>query len=635
MTNQNTSEILIVEDNAINLKTLSAIITIAGYVVRQAVDGESALRRIEEKHPDIILLDISIPGINGIEVCRRLKQNPLTFEIPIIFLSGKDEIEIKVSAFEAGGADYITKPFHPVEVLSRIKTHLEMSRKISDLKKAQETLRESEEKFQNLFNNAEVGMFRSRLDGSMLLDLNDKYLSILGSAREETIGKPSTILWADPKEREEMVKTLTAKGHVDELEFRLIKKDGSIIDCLTSLRLYPDQGILVGSIMDITERKRMEKELQNARKLESLGVLAGGIAHDFNNLMGGIFGYIDLALEDCEDPKISRYLAKTMNTIERARGLTQQLLTFSKGGSPVRKLDDLFPFIQETVQFALSGSNVSCGFTVAENLWSSNFDKNQIGQVIDNIVINAQQAMPSGGAIEISAENISFTEKKHPALANGEYVRISIKDHGVGIPQEILPRIFDPFYTTKTKGHGLGLATCYSIVNRHGGCIDVESQPGKGSVFHMYLPAEKDPAPKAKAAEIVKHKGSGTFLVMDDQEVIRETIGDMLTSLGYTVVYRENGSNAVDFVKTETAARRKISAMMFDLTVPGGMGGKEAIPEIRKLCPKTPVFVASGYAEDPIMADPKAYGFTASICKPFRKADLVKLLNANMKKKGS
>jgi PAS domain S-box-containing protein len=628
-------EILIVEDNAVNLITLLQIIKTAGYRVRNAVDGDKALAAIAEKHPDLVLLDILIPGVNGIDVCKRLKENPLTFEIPIIFLSGKDEIEIKVSAFEAGGADYITKPFHPVEVLSRIKTHLEMSRKISDLKKAQETLRESEEKFRNLFNNAEVGMFRSRLDGSMLLDLNDKYLSILGSAREETIGKPSTILWADPKEREEMVKTLTAKGHVDELEFRLIKKDGSIIDCLTSLRLYPDQGILVGSIMDITERKRMEKELQNARKLESLGVLAGGIAHDFNNLMGGIFGYIDLALEDCEDPKISRYLAKTMNTIERARGLTQQLLTFSKGGSPVRKLDDLFPFIQETVQFALSGSNVSCGFTVAENLWSSNFDKNQIGQVIDNIVINAQQAMPSGGAIEISAENISFTEKKHPALANGEYVRISIKDHGVGIPQEILPRIFDPFYTTKTKGHGLGLATCYSIVNRHGGCIDVESQPGKGSVFHMYLPAEKDPAPKAKAAEIVKHKGSGTFLVMDDQEVIRETIGDMLTSLGYTVVYRENGSNAVDFVKTETAARRKISAMMFDLTVPGGMGGKEAIPEIRKLCPKTPVFVASGYAEDPIMADPKAYGFTASICKPFRKADLVKLLNANMKKKGS
>ena len=234
-----------------------------------------------------------------------------------------------------------------------------------------------------------------------------------------------------------MVKTLTAKGHVDEMECRLKKKDGSIIDCLTSLRLYPDQGVLEGSIIDITERKRMEKELQNAQKLESLGVLAGGIAHDFNNLMGGIFGYIDLALEECDDPKISRYLAKTMNTIERARGLTQQLLTFSTGGSPIRKLDDLFPFIQETVQFALSGSNVSCGFKVAKDLRSCNFDKNQIGQVIDNIVINAQQAMPSGGAMEISAENISFTEKKHPALSGGEYVRISIKDHGVGIPKEI------------------------------------------------------------------------------------------------------------------------------------------------------------------------------------------------------
>ena len=351
-------EILIVEDNAVNLITLLQIIKTAGYRVRNAVDGDKALAAIAEKHPDLVLLDILIPGVNGIDVCKRLKENPLTFEIPIIFLSGKDEIEIKVSAFEAGGADYITKPFHPVEVLSRIKTHLEMSRKISDLNKAQhallenekrfrilfenstdalmtleppdwlfvsgnnatlgifgakneqefisfppwelspplqpdgrdskesaremietamlkgfhsfewthkrinseefpatvlltrmeldgknfllatvrditerkhyeEALRASEEKFKDLFNNAEVGMFRTMLDGSMLLDLNDKYLSILGSTREETIGKPSTILWADPKEREEMVKTLTAKGHVDELEFRLIKKDGS------------------------------------------------------------------------------------------------------------------------------------------------------------------------------------------------------------------------------------------------------------------------------------------------------------------------------------------------------------------------------------------------------------------------
>jgi PAS domain S-box-containing protein len=630
MTNQNTSEILIVEDNAINLKTLSAIITIAGYVVRQAVDGESALRRIEEKHPDIILLDISIPGINGIEVCRRLKQNPLTFEIPIIFLSGKDEIEIKVSAFEAGGADYITKPFHPVEVLTRIKTHLEMSRKVKDLKNAHAELRKSEEKFRSLFENAQVGMFRSRLDGSMLLDLNDKYLSILGSTREETIGKPSTLLWADPKEREDMVKTLTAKGRVDEFECRILKKDGTVIDCLTSLRLYPDQGILEGSIMDITERKQMEKELQKTQKLESLGILAGGIAHDFNNLMGGIFGYIDMALEECNDPKISKYLAKTMNTIDRARSLTQQLLTFAKGGTPIRTIDDLFPFVQENTHFALSGSTVSCTFTIQENLWPCNFDKNQIGQVIDNIVINAQQAMPGGGTIEMSAENVSFKEKKHPALSLGDYVRISIKDHGIGIPKEIMPRIFDPFYTTKTKGHGLGLATCYSIVNRLGGCIDVESEPGKGSVVHVFLPASSDASSPAAENRRAKHLGAGTFLVMDDKEEMRDTMTDMLNSMGYSAVCTANGREAIDFAAKEVDAHRKIAGMIFDLTIPGGMGGKEALSEIRKLCAETPVFVASGYAEDPVMSNPMEFGFTASICKPFKKTELAKLLNTYM-----
>ncbi|HMD67988.1 MAG TPA: PAS domain S-box protein, partial [Chitinivibrionales bacterium] len=228
-------------------------------------------------------------------------------------------------------------------------------------------------------------------------------------------------------------------------------------------------------------RKALEDQLNQKQKLDSLGVLAGGIAHDFNNLLTGIFGYIDLARSSSKDEKTAEYLEATLSAMNRARSLTLQLLTFAKGGFPLQKITPLTPFIEDTARFALSGSTISCKFSLAKNLWPCNIDKDQIGQVIDNIVINAQQAMPNGGDIEITARNISFGENEHPPLAKGDYVKVSIKDHGIGIPKDIMPRIFDPFYTTKTKGHGLGLATCYSIITRHDGCIDVESEQGKGS----------------------------------------------------------------------------------------------------------------------------------------------------------
>jgi nitrogen-specific signal transduction histidine kinase/CheY-like chemotaxis protein len=391
-------------------------------------------------------------------------------------------------------------------------------------------------------------------------------------------------------------------------------------------------------LSDITERKqaadehwKFEQLNQKSQKLESLGLLAGGIAHDFNNLLGGIFGYIEIAKVSTKEDKVSDCLAKALRTMNRARGLTHQLLTFSKGGTPVKKVGPLFPFINEAAQRALSGSNVSCSFNVPGNLWSSSFDPDQIGQVIENIIINAQQAMPGGGVIDASAENISLTDKNIGSLSAGDYVKITFKDSGVGIPGEILPRIFDPFFTTKEKGHGLGLSTCYSIVNQHGGCIDVESETGKGSAFHVYLPAIKEAIVLSALESVSLHKGSGTILVMDDEEILRETIANILEFFGYTVVCRENGKNAIDFFSKDFKADRKIVAMIFDLTITGGMGGKEAVAEIRKIAPDIPVLVSSGYADDPVMAEPARYGFTDSICKPFTINELIEMLNRHLK----
>jgi PAS domain S-box-containing protein len=385
--------------------------------------------------------------------------------------------------------------------------------------------------------------------------------------------------------------------------------------------------------LDISNRKRTEEVLANAQKLEALGALAGGIAHDFNNLMGGIFGYVEMAGGASTEANVKQDLAKVMQTIDRARALTQQLLTFAKGGSPIQEVSPLFPFVQQTAQFALSGSNVSCRFDIADGLWSADYDKNQIGQVIDNLVINAQQAMPLGGTIILSARNVTLADNEYPILKMGDYIKLSVTDTGIGIPKELQKRIFDPFFTTKTKGHGLGLATSYSIIKRHGGCIDVYSEPGKGSTFNVYLPAARETASSSNYVHMEEHKGSGTFLVMDDQEVVREIISTILKTFGYEVVCTENGQNAIDHVVAALREKRTFAGMLFDLTVPGAMGGKEAIKQIRKMGVDIPAFVASGYADDPIIKNPTEYGFTASICKPFIRSELMEMLEKHMKRK--
>jgi PAS domain S-box-containing protein len=401
------------------------------------------------------------------------------------------------------------------------------------------------------------------------------------------------------------------------------------------------QGAIIGTTgyaRDITERKKAEAEraelnrqLYQMQKLESLGILAGGIAHDFNNLLSGIFGFIDLAYQTSTDEEVSDYLSNALGTIERVRNLTRQLLTFAKCGAPIKKLEHLQFFIEETVKFALSGSSVSARFSIAGNLWPCEIDRNQIGQVINNLVINAVQAMPGGGLLEVSAENVTLNRTLSSTLLMGKYVKISIKDHGAGIAKEVIAKIFDPFFTTKQKGHGLGLATCYSIINRHGGLIDVVSEAGKGSAFTFLIPALPNCIARTANDIDIGHTGSGTFLIMDDEEVIRVAIGKTLEFMGYTVRFALDGKDAIDFFETETKANREIAGAIFDLTIPGGLGGKDAIARIREFDKKTPVFVASGYAEDPVMARPDKFGFNGSISKPFKIVEFAELLNKHRK----
>lgn len=424
------------------------------------------------------------------------------------------------------------------------------------------------------------------------------------------------------------LKTHPMEKSIDELELR----DGTILERY-STPVIGEDGTNYGRIWvfhDITEMRKTEATLQNAQKLESLGLLAGGIAHDFNNLMCGIFGYIDLAKSGTTEESAQRNLTKAMHGINRARSLTQQLLTFAKGGSPVRMVGTLIPFVEETALFALSGSNVSIHFNFTDDLHACNFDRNQISQVIDNVIINAQQAMPSGGVIALSAENVFVEKRKDKKLPPGQYVRITIKDAGVGIAPELLQRVFDPFFTTKAQGRGLGLSTCYSILKRHDGCIDVVSEVGKGSTFSLYLPAVAASSPALAPSPMGVLLGEGVFVVMDDEKVLQETIARTVESLGYTVVCVGCGSDAVAYFRKARLENRRVAGMIFDLTVPGGMGGVEAVGEIRKLDSDIPVFVASGYADDPVMVTPHAYGFSGSICKPFLSDELKEMLTRTL-----
>jgi len=528
----------------------------------------------------------------------------------------------------ASGKRWIKVTYSPVfNDEGGVETIAVLSSDITEQKNTEDLLKKSEALMRTALENLPLIFYLIDRDGIFRLSVGAG-LKGLGLEQNQVVGQSAFEIYKDfPEITEGVQKALS--GETTNFETTIAGSSYYNVCVPVPCTSGWFDGI-VAVALDISERIRAEEVLQKVQKLESLGLLAGGIAHDFNNLMGGIMGYIDLAKGCSKDPDSIGYLEKALQTIGRARGLTHQLLTFAKGGAPVQKVGSLFPCVEDAVRFSLSGSNIDCIFDIENGLSFCNFDKNQIEQVIDNIVINAIHSMPSGGNIEVQARNISVKKDEHPALCEGTYVRVSIKDSGIGVPANLLPRIFDPFFTTKAKGHGLGLATSYSIIKRHGGTIDVVSGQGTGSTFSIYLPATEATGTTETEPVDATHRGKGIVIIMDDEEVILDTMESMLLTLGYTVKCSLDGRDAVDLFTQEIRDNQPVAAVFLDLTIPGGMGGKEAVAEIRKLTATIPVFVASGYADDPVMQNPLTYGFTASINKPFLKKDLAKLLSEHL-----
>ena len=376
--------------------------------------------------------------------------------------------------------------------------------------------------------------------------------------------------------------------------------------------------------LSIEKRKQMEKamhDLQKNRKLESLGVLAGGIAHDFNNVLTGIFGNISLARFQLHEPELAaKRLEDAEQAIVRASDLTRQLLTFARGGEPVLKMVKLNEMLQDTVRLALQGSNVDCAFDLAGDLWPVDADPGQMARVIDNLVLNAAQSMPNGGTVTVRTEKIRNRE------SGDRFLRFSVSDTGTGIAEENLERIFDPYFTTRSGGSGLGLATCHSIIKKHGGKIRVESEEGKGSRFIISLPASERGCLSEAEAQIGDCRGQGRVLVMDDEDDVRNIAGGILKELGYTVELAEDGAQAVELYRRRMDEGTPFAAAILDLTIRGGMGGKETIAELLKVDPAVRAIVSSGYSNDAVLANFRDYGFRSVLGKPYRLQELGSVL---------
>lgn len=497
----------------------------------------------------------------------------------------------------------------------------------------------SEENFRALADNANDGILITT-DGKSNVYANQKMSEITGYSIRELLSLGAReLVHPDelPMVAERFQKRLRGEPVPSHYETVLIAKDGRDVpvDITVSKTRWEGKPAFMGVIRDITERRKRGEALIRIDKLESLGVLAGGIAHDFNNLLTGILGNVSLA-KDSTDPqdKVYKYLSDVESAAQRSRDLTQQLLTFAKGGAPVREISDVRGFLKETVGLAMSGSEVRHDLIIPDDLCPVEIDKGQISQVIHNLIINAQQAIVRDGVISVSAENVTVGEGEAPLIKAGEYVRITVRDNGAGIPQEILKKIFDPYFTTKEEGSGLGLATTYSIVKKHGGYITVESEMGVGTAFHVYLPVSlKGTAVPVKENEGRTVPGRGErILVMDDEEIVRDVTGQMLTTLGYEAGFARDGAEAVRLFREAKESGRPFEAVIMDLTIPGGMSGREAIQRLREMDPRVRAIVSSGYSNDPIMSNYRDYGFSAVIAKPYRLTDLGKTVQKVLKK---
>lgn len=447
---------------------------------------------------------------------------------------------------------------------------------------------------------------------NMVLYANPAAASLLGLSREQLVGQHLSLKLLPGQTTEVKGKRFTGESGI--LELRVESTD------------WNEKPAKLLMLRDITERKRAEQEMLKTEKLHSLELVAGGIAHDFNNLLTGIMANVSLARMEAPRKSVQREALKNAEkAASGAKHLTHQLLTFTRGGEPVKKPCYVDRIIKDGMALALSGSKIKSEICLEGDLWAAEIDQQQVGHALQNLFINAVQAMPAGGCLKVTAENVSADA---PVGRCGNYLRICVGDTGCGIAPEHLGKIFDPYFTTKPKGSGIGLATAHSVIRRHGGIIDVTSEVNIGTTFIVYLPAilECEIEPPLLDSGEGPSMGTGRILVMDDDDAIRTVVEDLLTVLGYDVTEARDGTECIDLYKQAMEEGRPYSVVLMDLTVPGGMGGKAAIAQLLELDPYVKAIVSSGYSNDPVMSDYRSYGFQGIVAKPYNAEELSRAL---------
>jgi PAS domain S-box-containing protein len=500
---------------------------------------------------------------------------------------------------------------------------------MSERRRAEDALRSSEARFRAVFEDASVAIVLASPHGR-IEQVNPAMERMLAYSAEELVGRGAAEITHpdDLAATARLFQRMLAGGDGEQMEKRYLRKDGEIVRAVTSVAVVRDDEdkpkALMAMLQDVTELRLAQNELVRVQRLESLGVLAGGIAHDYNNILTAILANVALAKEDAPPGSEQEQLLRAAeDATHQAVKLARQLLTFARGGAPVLAPVDLRRFLRETVRFSLSGSALRCELDVEDDLRWINADSGQIGQVISNLVTNAVQAQPRGGAIEIAARNVDVEEEMGSSLPPGQYVEVDFTDHGCGIEPDAVGHVFDPYFTTKPEGSGLGLAVTHRIVQNHDGTVRVRSVPGKGTTFTVTLPALDGEAPGDGPSGATGPELAARVLVMDDEPAIRRVLFKALTRRGCRVVEAADGAAAIECYVRARADDDPFDVVILDLTVPGGMGGRETMARLLELDPEVRAIVSSGYSGDAAMAEHRELGFADVLAKPYRPRDMV------------
>ena len=540
-----------------------------------------------------------------------------------------DQIDKKYSVGKKGTI-FLETTFFPVYLQPGELFHVVgIFKDVTERRRVELALQKSEKKMRTQYKCFPVPTYTYQNigDNFIFVDYNDAADRFTAGGVQNLLGKKLTEIFGH---EQNVISDMTRCLHertVITVESPHVFPISKVEKYLHVTYVFVEPDLVIVHTEDITEKQKLEQEIRRAEHLESIGLLAGGIAHDFNNLLAGVFGYIGLAREyGKNNDNVKDSLDKAMLVFGQAKALTQQLLTFSKGGSPVRKLASIAELLRDMSSFVLAGTDVKPELSIPEDLWSCEVDTGQLSEVINNLLINAQQAMPDGGVINITAENETFRDRRGLPLRAGRYVKISITDHGTGIPPEQLNRIFDPFFSTKQEGSGLGLTIAYSIIKKHDGHIEISSEVGVGTVVQVYLPASHESIPDAPHPQEKCQTGHGRILLMDDEKFLLDALSKIIRSLGYTVETASSGLDAIALFREAKLTNEPFDAVILDLTVPGGMGGKQAMQEIRLTDPDVKAIATSGYSEDPVNADPETFGFRGALRKPYSIEELSAVL---------